>query len=263
MFVSWNRITLILAVLTLMLVGCEGGTYSNPTSPPTTPSEWRSVTITDQGGSFSFSDIGVYINFPAGVIPDGEVHSFNVRLNPDGVPMIPTGPVYYRLGTFELTGTTTEFLEPVEVRWRIVENKREGLTTEAFWLNDDRKWEWSQVAVVSPDGWYVNAFIPHTGIYGSFLRVPLHVELTASRTSGPVPLSVGMKAIVTGGHPPYSVLWTFGDNEDPEMGLTWSHIYVDPGTYTITCMVKDQAETEVTDWIFVTAYYQSGPHAIP
>jgi PKD repeat protein len=265
MFVIWNRSTLIFIALAILVVGCNDGTYSNPTSPPTTQTEWRAMTVTDAGATFSFSDIGAYVSFPAGTIPTGEVYTYNIRLNPEGVPMIPTGPVYYRLGTFELVGSYTDFLEPVEVQWRIAEQKRSGLSTEAFWINDDGKWEWSRVAVVLQDGIHVATFVPHPGVYGSFLRVPLHVEATASMTQGPVPLSIGLKAIITGGTPPYSMVWDFGDDTDPQAGVTVAHSYVDPGTYTITCMVADAEEipTWVSDWIIVTAYSMPGPHDLP
>ncbi len=255
--------TIIFICLALIVIGCQGGKYANPVSPQTTPTVWRAITVTDAGGTFALSDIGAYLSFPADAIATGEVHVFNIRLNPEGVPLVPGGSVFVAMGTVEISGTLDVFDAPVEIQWQIAEEKRPGISTQAHKLNDDRKWEFSQNAVVLSDGLHVTAFITSTGIYGSFIRVPLHVEATASMTQGPAPLSVGFKAIVTGGRPPYSVVWEFGDNSKPEGGMTVGHYFPDPGEWTVTCIVYDGDGISVTDWLNLVGYGQSGPPYVP
>ncbi|MFH1676358.1 MAG: PKD domain-containing protein [bacterium] len=86
------------------------------------------------------------------------------------------------------------------------------------------------------------------------------VYATSSRISGPVPMSVGFKATVTGGVSPYQIVWDFGDNENTKAGVSVAHVYVEPGIYTVTCMVADFNGNMVGDWLTVTAYNTlSGP----
>jgi len=80
------------------------------------------------------------------------------------------------------------------------------------------------------------------------------VYATSNRISGPVPLSIGLKAAVTGGNPPYQIVWDFGDNEDTKAGVSVAHVYVDPGIYTVTCLVSDDMGNMISDWLTVTAY---------
>jgi hypothetical protein len=226
--------------------------------------EWRTLTVDSAGGSFSFSDIGAYIAFPADAIPAGEMYTFRIRLFPEGIPLLPTGPVLIRMGTFELDGPEVDFQAPVEVRFRIVEEKSQGLGLRGYWLNDQRQWEFLQNApVVNGNGSFSVMRIDKPGIYGAFQVVSLHVEATVSRQQGPVPFTVGFRAVITGGHPPYQAIWHFGDNEDPEAGVSVTHAYLDPGVYTAGVMVLDEDGNWVSDWLTLTAYYMPGPPAIP
>lgn len=256
--------TFILLSMCLVLVACNDGLYSNPTSPPATTTEWRVMTADSAGGSFAFSDIGAYVSFPPGAIPAGEIHTFRVRLFPEGIPLLPSGPVLVRLGTFEFDGPEIEFDSPVEVKFRLAEQKSTGLGLHGYWLNAQRQWEFLQSApVVNGDGSFSVMHIDKPGIYGAFQFVHLHVEATVSRQQGPIPLTVGFKAIIIGGHPPYQAIWHFGDNEDPEAGISVSHAYLDPGVYTAGVIVVDADENWVSDWLTLTAYYQAGPPTIP
>jgi len=259
----WLNLTLAILVACLFIVGCNDGRYSNPSSPPATTTEWRSITATEFGGTFDLSDIGIYISIPAGAIPSGAVYSYDVRGFPPGVPLLPSGPALVRLGTFEFSGQNITFNRPIEVRFMIAERKSPGINSSGYRLNDDLKWEFDQSAPILADGLHAIMQISRPGIYGSFESVPLHVEATVSDATGPIPLSVGFKAIVSGGHPPYSIFWDFGDGTDPSGGPAVAHLYTDPGDYTAVVSVQDSSGHTATDWINVTAYWQSSPPIMP
>jgi len=57
--------------------------------------------------------------------------------------------------------------------------------------------------------------------------------------SGKVPLTVNFSAAGSGGTPPYSFAWTFGDGESG-VGDFISHTYNVPGTYKAECTLMDQ-----------------------
>jgi len=125
------------------------------------------------------------------------------------------------------------------------------------------QWSFDQKAPVLGDGMHCVMHVSRPGVYGAFEHVPLHVEATVSRQMGPIPLSVGFKAIVTGGHPPYGVVWDFGDNDDPQAGVSVAHLYEDPGDYTVTVIVTDDSGNWTSDWIHLTAYFAPGPPTLP
>lgn len=67
---------------------------------------------------------------------------------------------------------------------------------------------------------------------------PLEVGVEINRTSGPHPLWVSVKATVSGGNPPYTYAWTFGDGGTATTeGAT--HAYEERGTYQILLRVTD------------------------
>lgn len=73
--------------------------------------------------------------------------------------------------------------------------------------------------------------------------ISLKVTVSASPTSGKAPLAVRFAASVSGGTPPYTYKWDFGD------GLTSveqspSHTYFNPGEYVATCLVRDSVGAE-------------------
>ncbi len=90
------------------------------------------------------------------------------------------------------------------------------------------------------------------------------VEVTVSQQMGPAPLSVGFNASVIAIGGDYQVIWYFGDDSDPEVGLSVAHVYPDPGDYTATCtVINDSGVGIVTDWVHLTCYGQTGPPFIP
>jgi hypothetical protein len=259
----WLITVLTVLVTGVVMLGCDDGQYSNPTSPYLTTSEWRSISIDEYGGTISLPEIGIYLSIPQDAVPEGEVYTFNVRLNPPNVPLGPSGLVTVRLGTFEMSGPDVSFLRAIDVRFRIADEQSPGVFSRGYRLNSDNFWEYYGNANIFDDGRYATISVMVPGIFGAFEAVPLHVEASVSQQMGPVPLSVGFKAIVTGGHPPYSALWDFGDNEDPKGGLSVAHAYGDPGDYTVTVTVMDAEGHVATDWVHLTAYYIASPPALP
>jgi len=259
----FSTTVLVILMLMLFLASCNDAQFSNPSSPSATPSVIRTATVTELGGVFNFPDIGMQITFPDGAIPVGEVYTFNVQSFPPDIPLVPSDTTYIRLGTFALEGEDIVFDEIVEVRFPLADLFAANTYSGAFNLTDANAWVPIGNAPVLDDGRTAMMSIDAPGTYGSFQNVPLHVEITVSQQSGTVPLSVAFKAIVTGGTPPYNALWWYGDDDDPDGGLTVSHIYVEPGDYSASVQVFDADGESCLDWIHLTCYGQSGPPWIP
>jgi len=253
-----------LALILTAVVGCNNGIYSNPASPPASPTEWRSMVVDSAGGTFVFDDIGASLVFPPESLPPDELPAtFQIRLFPEGIPLLPTGPVYVRLSSFQLVGPDVEFQERVEVRCRLAEPRKGGVGMKGYVLNERNEWEFFQNVPVLSDGMRALVRIDKPGVYGVFEPVPLHVEARISRQQGPAPLSVAFEAIITGGHPPYDVIWDFGDNEDPGAGVAVAHIYKDPGVYNPVVTVIDSDRNTATDRLTLIAYALPGPPNAP
>ena len=80
---------------------------------------------------------------------------------------------------------------------------------------------------------------------------PLGVTITASRTSGTIPLTVSFTSDASGGVPPYTYQWVFGDGSTSNAPDT-VHIYIIGGNFTIWLNVDDSAFTSVqSGYLFV------------
>jgi PKD repeat protein len=83
----------------------------------------------------------------------------------------------------------------------------------------------------------------------------LTVSVSASRTTGPAPLSVNFLSAVSGGAQPYSYLWTFGDGTTSSLAKP-AHTYNTPGTYTARLTVQDNGTREADDSVVLVPYPQ-------
>ncbi len=71
----------------------------------------------------------------------------------------------------------------------------------------------------------------------------LFLETTATPADGVAPLAASFLATISGGTPPYTVRWTFGDGTvgSSVPGVPVTHVYAAPGTYTAAVQVEDAA----------------------
>src|SRR5579859_4616883 len=70
---------------------------------------------------------------------------------------------------------------------------------------------------------------------------PLQATASAVPTSGQIPLNVAFTGTATGGTPPYSYSWNFGDGSPVSTAQNPSHTYSTAATYTATLTVTDSA----------------------
>lgn len=68
---------------------------------------------------------------------------------------------------------------------------------------------------------------------------PLSPTIQLTRDSGDAPTSIGAAAEIVGGIPPYSATWSFGDGSAAQAGFGVSHLFSNPGYFTVTLTVVD------------------------
>lgn len=108
---------------------------------------------------------------------------------------------------------------------------------------------------------YNNEFNPSTWpayVFHPIDAPPPSVSVLAEPTEGDIPLLVMFSATASGGIPPYSFLWTFGDGGRSTVPSP-SHTYSTSGTFTASVTVTDAARRSGTASIPVRAI---GPLAV-
>jgi parallel beta-helix repeat protein len=95
-------------------------------------------------------------------------------------------------------------------------------------------------------GWDIGAF-EYTG-----LEPPLSASISASPTSGPVPLTVKFTGSASGGTPPYTYRWDFGDGQSSTIQNP-SHTYSTAGDYTATLTVTDNVSATAKASVNISA----------
>lgn len=116
--------------------------------------------------------------------------------------------------------------------------------------------------------WLTCEYVPADTDYGEWhtriasFRFPscgIAVSAQASPTSGSAPLAVTFTAEASGGTPPYTYAWDFGDGADGT-GATVVFTYPTPGAFTIHAAAHDAAGGVATAALSVTVY--PGPPVI-
>ncbi len=100
------------------------------------------------------------------------------------------------------------------------------------------------------------AFPPMTGLFR--LPVPFAVEPSASPMIGAVPLNVSFRSTVTGGSPPYTYRWSFGEGNGSTLA-TPTHVYLDSGIYPVTIEQTDAANQTATGSLEVVVENATSP----
>jgi PKD repeat protein len=92
---------------------------------------------------------------------------------------------------------------------------------------------------------------------------PLAVTTIAFPTSGAAPLFTNFSTVPTGGSPPYSFLWNFGDGSSTSTASDPSHVYTMAGSFNATVTVTDSANraTSASVAVLVVRPMSVGPTA--
>jgi PKD repeat protein len=77
------------------------------------------------------------------------------------------------------------------------------------------------------------------------LASPLNLSATATPLRGDAPLRVAFNGTASGGAPPYSYLWLFGDGQSSSVANT-THTYGAQGTYTATLFANDSVNASAS-----------------
>jgi PKD repeat protein len=100
-----------------------------------------------------------------------------------------------------------------------------------FWLHADGS--------IQNEGWYVDDI--EVSRNAACALIPMIATAARSPSSGPVPLTVTFSGNATGGVPPYTYSWNFGDGSPHKTGATLQHTYATGGTYAAVLTVTDSA----------------------
>jgi PKD repeat protein len=87
--------------------------------------------------------------------------------------------------------------------------------------------------------------------------IPIKIIISANPTSGKAPLTVQFTASPSGGTPPYSYKWDFGDG-GTSTEQNPSHTYTKAGDYVVTCTVRDSMVSQSTAEITIKVEGETG-----
>lgn len=207
-------------------VGCPGGLLGGPTLPAAGGAQWFDVTLWDYGfwivdtvtGQNDSSTWNIY-------------EGYTIHINTTSLPPDPSvgGTNVHGLG-IDISGQGTIFSQPGPV----------GSWTSGSFT--------APTAASSGDTIYCTIYCGpgHSSQYESILNVVAAPNLpvasaSASPQSGSAPLAVSFTGGATGGTPPYTYSWNFGDGSAASTAMSPSHTYNSSGSYSAKLTVTDSA----------------------
>lgn len=231
-------------------------TSCSSSTSPLTPTTLETRTISN-GTQAVYSVSGVIVTAAADSFDPGDALSLGVVLNPADFPQSAGLPaIHERVASVVLsdaTGSGTTIQSPLTVRIPLLRNDEvNGNSTLRLLRFDPDAGRWVNTgrnAATSDDANAATFTMTEPGTYGVFRQVPLKLSITPSRTTGKAPFSVALKAEVKGGTPPYTIIWWYGDDSDPDIGMTVSHIYENPSTYYVSAEVTDGEGRSATAFV--------------
>ncbi len=241
-------VQILLLVLGFVLIGCSGDGTT-----PSGPSDVVTITFDHNAMSFDIVDLDVVIDVPQGTVDVGQVVALKVRIAPPNLPeRAYSGSIHSRIGWLDLKNGSDPDInlqDEIRVAFPLNDNYTASTIYSVFLYNQsDGMWHFTgKRAVVTDDGLHAVFSANSFGTWGVFRTLPLTAEITASRTTAQAPASIAMYAIIDGGSPPYAVIWYYGDDSDPESGISVSHLYAEPTTYTPSVVVVDAMNRQVCD----------------
>ena len=156
--------------------------------------------------------------------------------------------------TVNFTGSATGGTEPYTYSWDFGDSTSSSEQNPSHTYSDSGDYTVTLNVTDSQsnqdsDSLTINANVPTT---------PLEASCVASPTSGEVPLTVNFTGSATGGTPPYSYSWNFGDGtSSSEQSPT--HTYSEVGDYTATLTVTDSQSNQDSDSVIINAYAYATP----
>lgn len=244
------------ALFITLLAGCSGG--DSVTLTPT-PQETRTIG-NDSAVTFPTSNVRV-VTAPDSFNP-GESVDLGVILNPSDLPQQARTPsIHEKVASVVITDSTdsgTTIQNPINIRIPLLnKNGLDNNTSLRLFRFDEVLGRWintSRSASTADDTNSASFTADDYGTYGLFRAIPLSASIDPTRTNGTAPFSVGLTAVIRGGTPPYTVIWYFGDDSDPEVGETVAHQYKDPFTYNCTITVTDASNEVASSFVDLRAY---------
>lgn len=160
-----------------------------------------------------------------------------------------SNPGDHDLTISEISIVGRDLLEFLHTGWNGTLAPDESIN-DTLWFAPIFKGEKSaMLRVVSNDSQTPELDIPLSGI-ASEGDLALKVVATAVPESGLAPLTVDFSSIASGGSPPYSFLWDFGNEESSTLSNpTW--VFTETGTYVVHITVMDATGTSVEDFLSV------------
>lgn len=248
---------LVLGAVLFMALNTSCSGSENALTP--TPAETRTIS---NDSNVTYATSGVRVLAAPDSFADGDSLALGVVLNPGDLPAQARNPaIHAKVSSVVLVDSADSGVAiqtPLNVRIPLINrDELDNNTSLRLFMFNELAGRWvatGRNASIADDTRTANFTVDALGTYGLFRAVPLRVSIDPTRTVGKAPFSVGLNAVLKGGTPPYSVIWYFGDDSDPEVGEAVSHLYKDPFTYNATCTVTDAAGEVATAFVDLRAF---------